>query len=198
MSPSLDLTTAARQFIRLVEQVQDDQLQSNTPCESWDLEALIDHVLEAWIGLARAGRKLPPLDRHAKISTVATDINWKSQLQRQSLDLAAAWSTPQAWTGVAQAGRLRLPGKVLGVIALSELVLHGWDLAQATDQKFSTDQTTANTLIAFFERLDSAERGSNYQPVRSPSDPANSTDLLVSLSGRDPAWRLQTQPEPSA
>ena len=45
--------------------------------------------------------------------------------------LVDAWHDPGAWQGMTKAGPFELPGEVAGVVALDELVLHGWDLAVA-------------------------------------------------------------------
>jgi hypothetical protein len=47
--------------------------------------------------------------------------------------LAAAWQEPSAWQGTTDLG-VTLTNEVWGRIALTEMVVHGWDLATATDQ----------------------------------------------------------------
>lgn len=57
-------------------------------------------------------------------------------MPRQLTDLVEAWRDPAAWAGMTEAGGVRMPAEEMGVVALDELVLHGWDLARATGQPF--------------------------------------------------------------
>ena len=51
-----------------------------------------------------------------------------------------------------EAGGVTLPGEVAGVVALDEVVLHGWDLARATGQEFRCDPASAEAVLGFTER----------------------------------------------
>ena len=57
--------------------------------------------------------------------------DWRSRIPRDLAALAAAWRDPEAWTGMTRAGGIDLPGEIAGVVALDELVVHGWDVARA-------------------------------------------------------------------
>jgi len=45
--------------------------------------------------------------------------------------LAGAWQEPDAWTGMTVAGPVEMPGEIAGLVALNELVIHGWDVARS-------------------------------------------------------------------
>ncbi len=46
--------------------------------------------------------------------------------------MAAAWHAPQAWEGLTRVGGGTMPATIAGQAGLSELVIHGWDLARGT------------------------------------------------------------------
>ncbi len=48
----------------------------------------------------------------------------------QSAPLAAAWKDPAAWAGTTYAGSIEMPAELVGLVALDELVVHGWDVAR--------------------------------------------------------------------
>lgn len=74
------------------------------------------------------------------------DSAWRSSLPRRLRELADAWSDPQAWTAMTRVGGNDLPAEVAAMALLGERVVHGWDLARATDQPFEPDPATLTTL----------------------------------------------------
>ena len=55
--------------------------------------------------------------------------DWRSRIPQDLLAMAAAWRDPSAWTGMTRVGGVDLPGSAAGLVALDEIVVHGWDLA---------------------------------------------------------------------
>jgi uncharacterized protein (TIGR03086 family) len=91
-----------------------------------------------------------------------------------------------------RAGGIEMPGEVAVVVALEELVIHGWDVARASGQSFDCDEPTlevVRSFVAQFAGPDQAElRGEAYAaPVAVPKA-APFLDRVIGLSGRDPAW----------
>jgi hypothetical protein len=56
-----------------------------------------------------------------------------------------------------QVGGVSLPGEVAARIALNELLLHGWDLARATDQPYQPDPAAIQTCLASLSMMYPAE-----------------------------------------
>jgi uncharacterized protein (TIGR03086 family) len=85
----------------------------------------------------------------------------------------------------------RLPGEIAAVVALEELVIHGWDVACATGQAYECEDAelgVVNGFIAQIANADPAVRGDAYAgPVR-VSDGVPYLDRVVASSGRDPHW----------
>lgn len=75
--------------------------------------------------------------------------NWRSRIPEQLARLAEAWRDPAAWTGMTQAGRIDLPGDVAGRVALNELVIHGRDVARASNQDFTVDPRSLEASMDF-------------------------------------------------
>ena len=90
------------------------------------------------------------------------------------------------------AGGIELPGEVAGVVALNELVIHGWDVARASGQPYHCDEATVRTAHDFvmqFSGPGSEEsRGDAFGPVIEVSSDRPVLDQLIGLSGRDPDW----------
>lgn len=85
-----------------------------------------------------------------------------------------------------------MPGEVAAVVALEELVIHGWDLARATGRAYDCGERTLEVVrefLAQFAGPDQEElRGEAYGAPVGVSDAAPLLDRVVGLSGRDPAW----------
>jgi uncharacterized protein (TIGR03086 family) len=91
-----------------------------------------------------------------------------------------------------RAGGIEMPGEVAAVVALEELVIHGWDVARATGQDFDGDDSTLEAVRGFLAQFagpDQAElRGDAYGAPVDVSEAAPLLDRTVALSGRDPGW----------
>jgi uncharacterized protein (TIGR03086 family) len=84
-----------------------------------------------------------------------------------------------------------MPAPAMGVVALNEVLVHGWDLAVATGQPYRPDPASAEKCLAFaIEFAGSAPeaRDGIYGPVVPVPDDAPVFDRLLGQTGRDPAW----------
>jgi uncharacterized protein (TIGR03086 family) len=91
-----------------------------------------------------------------------------------------------------QAGGIDLPGEVAGLVALDEVVVHGWDVAAASGQPFDCEpgllQSTYEFVQASVAENPQGTPGMFGPPVPVPDD-APLLDRLIGLTGRDPSWR---------
>jgi uncharacterized protein (TIGR03086 family) len=192
----LDLGPATREVARLLEAVTDDQLTGPTPCEGTPVAAMLDHLMGLTLAFTWAAEKSTA--EHgggAATGTAAAealDPLWRSTLPVRLAALAEAWRQPSAWDGMTEAGGVTMPGEVMGVVALDEVVLHGWDLARATGQPFHCDPTSAEAVLGFTERAaqpdQAAMREGLFGPVVAVPEDASPFDRALGFAGRDPAW----------
>lgn len=81
----------------------------------------------------------------------------------------------------------------MGLVALDELVLHGWDLARATGQPYDCDPASAEAVFEFTSMSaapeEAAAREGLFGPVIAIPADAPLFDRALGLSGRDPAWK---------
>ena len=192
--PVLDLNPAAREVARLLGGVHEEQLTAATPCEGRSVAAMLDHLMGLSLAFTWAADKQWPDGAGGPPQVSADDLDpaWRDVLPQRLDALAQAWQDPQAWTGMTEAGGVQLPGEVAGLVALDELVLHGWDLARGTGQSFSCDPASAAAVLAFTERSAQPDQaplrdGLFGPPVPVPDD-APALDRALGFAGRDPAW----------
>jgi uncharacterized protein (TIGR03086 family) len=89
-----------------------------------------------------------------------------------------------------RAGGVDLPGAVAGAVAADELVIHGWDLARATDRPYDPDPAALRVSHDFLYAAasDPTRGGGIFGPVVPVPKDAPLLDRAVGLSGRDPGW----------
>ena len=186
----IDLQPAAGRVADLLARVDDSQLGNPTPCPDLTVGDLIDHVGTLAVAFAAKARKQdnrsgpPPRPNAANLES-----GWRTRIARDLETLAVSWREPSAWQGVMSAGGLEFPAEVGGVIALDELVLHGWDLAVATGQPFQATDDDIAAATAFVADFPAPRDGSLFGPAVALADDASPLDRLIGLAGRDPAWR---------
>ncbi|GAA3223637.1 hypothetical protein GCM10020256_31950 [Streptomyces thermocoprophilus] len=74
-------------------------------------------------------------------SRVAPGGDWRERFAQETDKLVAAWSVPGAEDGTT--GAWQLPARLVGSMALLDLVVHGWDLARATGRTYPVDEELA-------------------------------------------------------
>ncbi len=186
----VDLAPQADEVRRLVAGVRDDQLSSPTPCADMPVAGLLDHLDGLTLAFRLAAEKRPPAGAPSA-SAEHLPADWRSRLPRRLDELAAAWREPTAWEGTTEAGGVQLPAAAMGVVALNEVLVHGWDLAVATGRSYRVDPVSALACLEFavdFAAGAPDARDSMYGPVVPVPDDAPVLDRLLGLAGRDPHW----------
>jgi len=187
----IDLHPAARRTISLVTSVADEQLGLPTPCPEACLGDLIDHLglfAVRFVAAARKesdGRTSPP----PPPSGANLEAGWRERIARDLVTLADAWRDPQAWNGSTYAGGIKMPAEVVGLVALDELVVHGWDVAVATGQPHEPPTREIEAAMAFVTSFDAPRDGALFGPIVPVADNATQLDRLLGLTGRDPSWQ---------
>lgn len=187
----IDLHPAADRLGGLLGAVADDQLGLPTPCPELCLGDLIDHVGTFAVRFAAAARKdvEGPMSAPPSPSRTNLEPGWRDRIARDLRALAEAWRDPQAWQGTTYAGSLELPAEVAGLVALDELVVHGWDVATATGQPYEASAQEAEAAMAFVSSFDAPRNGRPFGPIVAVADDAPPLDRLLGLTGRHPSWR---------
>jgi uncharacterized protein (TIGR03086 family) len=190
----VDPTPATRMVASIVTSVRDDQLTAPTPCSQSTVGDLLDHVDGFSQAFTAAARKTPPPGGSQPPSADASRLGtaWRTRIPERLDMLASAWRSSAAWTGTTQAGGQDLPGELAGVIALNEVIVHGWDIAIATGQTFSCEPSLLEAAHGFVQQTvaqnPQGSPGLFGPPVPVPAN-APLLDRLIGLTGRDPAWR---------
>ena len=191
MTDLVDLAPAGERLLAVAANVADDQLSLPTPCEGRTVGQLVGHLVGLTLAFrAAADKDFGPLTDTDPDGDGWPDAEpgWRESLGERVPAMVAAWRSPEAWEGMTRAGGVDLPGAVGGLVALDEIVLHGWDLARATGQPYDCDDATAGACMAFVGGFDEGGTPGLFGPSVAVGPEASTFDLVLARSGRDPRW----------
>ena len=188
MTSFVDLQPTADRVAALLPAITDDLLDRPTPSADTSVADLLSHLH----GLAcafRAGAEKQPDSGPPPARPPALTEDWRVELPARLTALVEAWRVPAAREGTTSVGGVSMPAAMVAVVALDELLLHGWDLARATGQTYDADPEAVAACRGFVAAMARPEGvpGLFGPPVPVPDD-ASPMDQLLGLSGRDPGW----------
>jgi uncharacterized protein (TIGR03086 family) len=84
------------------------------------------------------------------------------------------------------------PADIVGLTAADELVVHGWDVARATGQRYDCEPELLAAALRFLQLFASPDAPAGpdvpFGPARQLPGDAPLLDRVVALAGRDPGW----------
>jgi uncharacterized protein (TIGR03086 family) len=172
----------------LLAGVDDARLDAATPCSEYavrDLVRHVDQVAQGFAVLARGGA--------AREYDTRLVGDWRPRVADHVRALGAAWDEPAAWTGdSAVGGGPMLSNELWGRIALTEIVVHGWDLAVATGQPFDLPEVTLRACLDHVtDFVPRAPVPQLWGPAVAVPDGAPLIDRIVAVTGRRPHPRTE-------
>lgn len=193
--PAIDLESAAHEVVRLLDGVAENRLDDPTPCADTSVAALLDHLMGLSLAFTLAARKTTPPGGGpgpGAAGAAHLDPQWRTLLPGRLDELVESWRDPKAWEGMTEAGGVKMPAGQIAMVALDELVLHGWDLARATGQPFTCSPADTAAVLAFTSASaapeQAAAREGLFGSVVEVAEDASPFDRALGFAGRDPAW----------
>lgn len=190
---TLDLTESTRRTAAVVRGVGEEQLSDPTPCEQMPVGLMLAHLHGLAHAFRDAARKIegPTTSTPPDPAALVLAADWRASIPVYLENLAAAWNETGNRRGDTMAGGQPMPAEVALLVALDEVVLHGWDLAVATGQDYEVDPQALDAVEQFCAEIpdDPAERVGLFGPRVPVPETAGQWDRVLGLAGRDPGWR---------
>ncbi|HZN14073.1 MAG TPA: TIGR03086 family metal-binding protein [Acidimicrobiales bacterium] len=185
----IDMQPAAARLAGVIAGVSDDDLAKPTPCPDASVGGLIDHIRTFSVAFTRSARKEgrdgpPPQANPANLPG-----DWRQTTPDALATLAAAWGEPGAWDGMSHAGPIEMSADMAGLVAVDELVVHGWDIAVATGQPYDVSDDEVAAAMSFVANFHVPRDGGLFGPIVDVPEDAPPLDRLLGLTGRDPNWQ---------
>lgn len=186
----IDMTAACRRTATVLTSLRDEDLTRPTPCAGLNVGELVVHVGGLALAFAASARKeFGPLTDTPPFGEPRLDSDWRTAYPAGLAALANAWARADAWAGMTRVAGLDLPGETAGVIALTEVVIHGWDLARSTGQPYGCDHATTAVILPHVSAIAAEGPAEGLFAAAVPVDAgAPALDRVIALSGRDPYW----------
>lgn len=187
----IEFSPACKRTADLLSNVTDDHLTAPTPCEKFSVGDVVHHVGGLALAFAAAARKDsgPLTGPPPSVDAADLEPDWRTRYPERLTELAQAWTDPSAWQGMTRIAAMDMPGEAVALVALTEVVIHGWDLARATGQAYDVDPVIADAVLANVAQF--AAQGpveGLFGPAVAVAEDAPVIDRIIALSGRDPGW----------
>lgn len=163
--------------------VNADQLHNSTPCESWDVSELINHIVGTHIFFLAGMNGTPPAD---PADFAAGD--YMAAYDEATAATIAAFGVEGALGKMVKMPFGEMPGAAVMGLATTDTFQHAWDLAKATGQDSDLAPELASALLsASKQSISDAFRGPEGAPFGSEQecgDGASNADQLAAFLGR--------------
>lgn len=169
----------------VMSNVTADQLQNSTPCASWDVAGLINHMVGAQHFFTAPLTGEAPADDMPDFAAGDYMAAWD---EASSASLAA-FSAEGALEGTVTAPFGEMPGPAWMGIAMNDTFTHAWDLAKATGQDTNLAPELAAAILAQAQQtIPDAFRGEEgaapFGNQAECADDACAADKLAAFLGR--------------
>ena len=188
--PIDQLSRAIDQTSAIISRIHPDQTTLPTPCTAWDVRDLVNHVVhdvQQFTAMAGGGRY------QQQDSDVIGD-DWIGAYRDAAGSLLAAWRREGALETPVKLPWGEQPATWSIGQQITDLVVHGWDIAVATGQSTDLDPELGQLSLDWAkENLRPEFRGDEasgkvFGPEVSVPDDAPLHDRLAGFFGRDPGW----------
>jgi uncharacterized protein (TIGR03086 family) len=186
MSSTENLERAFASTRGVLANVTSAQLDSSTPCASWDVRALLNHVVGGTHFFARSMRGEAMPEGDAPDFAAGDFVAVYDDGAAQAL---AAFNAPGAAEKMVTLPFATLPGAAFMNIAATDAFAHGWDLARATGQSSDLDPELAarlleNAKVFLPDELRGADGKAPFGPRVEPPGSVTAADQLAAFLGR--------------
>ncbi|WP_155341792.1 TIGR03086 family metal-binding protein [Acrocarpospora corrugata] len=177
-------------FQAKITAVRPEQWSNQSPCADWNARDVVQHIIDMHAAMLR------PLDRALSPAPTVHEDPLAAFLAARA-DVETLLHTPELATTTAEtpAGPMSVEQHIDQVVS-ADLVLHGWDLAKATDQDPTLDHHEVQSMWPTVQHVPDEFRVPEafgpgivvYGPeVKVPED-SSLQDRILGLIGRDPNW----------
>ena len=164
--------SVASTWIDLSNQINEDDWDKPTGCEVWCIRDLFAHARETAVGAGNA---------------IGASINDDHDWEGIKNEMAVAMSDPSNLEGVSDAHG-GMPKQGVANIAIGDLLLHTWDLAEALGAKVDLPDDAIDATLSGLKLMpeDTLRRKGMFGPALEVSEDASAQERLLAFTGRQP------------
>lgn len=161
-----------------------DQLGNQTPCANFKVRDLFDHFIGVGSNVAAqlrgGGEAIDP--------STLSDADRLDAVQPALTALHEGVRTPGAMERLVTVPFGTVPGEVVARFLTVDMLVHGWDLSQASGQPYEPDEAVVKLALQTARELIAPEMrdGDTFAAEVTVPDDAPAIDRLVAFTGRQP------------
>ncbi|MGH3450002.1 MAG: TIGR03086 family metal-binding protein [Haloechinothrix sp.] len=179
--------TAMDGFDRIVRRATDQDWSLPTPCTEWNVRDLVNHLVyeQLWAPELLHGATLEEVGDRFDGDVLGEDpaASWTEAAG----NARAAFAEPGALDRSVHVSVGQIPATDYGWQMITDLAVHGWDLATAIGVPSAIGDELANQLLEIARpQVDSWQAAGIFAPPVETATDAPPTDQLVALLGRQP------------
>jgi uncharacterized protein (TIGR03086 family) len=182
-----DMHRRALQSTRaIVAAIGDDQWQAPTPCDDWDVRALLDHIVTGneWVPPLVGGQTIEEVGDRLDGDQLGADPAAAYEASAAAAD--GAFSSDGAMDAPCAVSYGPVPGSVYCGHRLVEVLVHGWDLAKATGQDTTLDPELVSACWEVLRpQLSLFQASGEYGTTTTVADGADDEAKLLAALGRE-------------
>jgi uncharacterized protein (TIGR03086 family) len=183
------LEHALEQTAAIIAAIRGGQAGLATPCPGWDVRALVRHLVGQDLRNFLAAARGATADWQTPAGELGED--WAADFREGAARLLAVWRAADLDEQVAMPGGGRAALRSRVDQQITELAVHGWDLAVATGRQAGLDPAVAEHALTWSRRMLRPEHrgpGRAFGPEVSVRPDAGVYQRLAGWFGRDPDW----------
>lgn len=168
--------------------VREDQWKLPTPCQEWEVRQLANHMVGGY-RLFQAAIQDTGVARDFDDDWLRSDPI--QEYNSAATDVLTAWCEPGVLERTLSISVGPVPGHLAALIHLTEVIVHGIDLAIATSQEHCIDEDVAERLLGTMQQtgiMGQFRVDGIFQPERSAPSTGPAYRRLMAFLGR----RLRT------
>jgi uncharacterized protein (TIGR03086 family) len=169
----------------IVNGITDGQWARPTPCDGWDVSAVLNHTVG---GMRIFAAELDGAGAGADHEADWLGANPKGAYADAAAADRAAWRRPDALDKTVRISLGALPAPMAAVIHFTEILVHGVDLAVATGQEDRVDEQLCEELLAMMQGMggiDAYRLPGVFGPALPAPDNAPTHRRLLAYLGRN-------------
>jgi len=183
------LGRALNQTAAIIAAIDPSQAGLATPCPAWDVRALVRHVTAQDLRNFLVSARGDSADWQAPAGELGPD--WAAQFRVAAGELLGVWRAADMNQPIAMPGGAEAPLRSRADQQITELAVHGWDLARSLGRDGGLEPDLAEHALSWSRTTLRPEfRGPDkaFGPeIKVPPD-APAYQRLAGWFGRDPTW----------
>jgi uncharacterized protein (TIGR03086 family) len=172
---------------KIVAGVRPDQLGDSTPCDAWDVRALLNHVIGVAEAFSHVGNGTPINPPDPNTDYFVGD-DYAAAYHSATSRLLAAWRKPGVLDATITLPFGDAPGSLGATINFIDVLVHGWDAARATGQDATLAPHLAEPALDLSRGImnEQLRQSGAFGPEVAVAENAPAGDRLVAFLGRTP------------